>query len=164
MRRFPVTRRHRRTHRPNPCSRYRARAPVGNTPFDVCHADPPRVVAAGRAFTTKFRRRLTSSCRLWAPSDRYHPSRACRTCRSHEHARLTPPAFRPTTHPANACAFVRCSDSAAFRRRHRRRPTGQSRSYVTPVKGWRSLDPGRLPPYRLTACFRLRSGAPCIRS
>jgi len=31
-----------------------ARAPVGNTPFDVCHADPPRVVTAGRAFTTKF--------------------------------------------------------------------------------------------------------------
>jgi hypothetical protein len=29
-----------------------ARAPVGSTPFDVCHADPPRVVTAGRAFTT----------------------------------------------------------------------------------------------------------------
>jgi hypothetical protein len=29
------------------------RAPVGSTPYDVCHADPPRVVTAGRAFTTK---------------------------------------------------------------------------------------------------------------
>jgi len=44
-----------------------AGAPVGNTSFDVCHADPPRVVTAGRAFTTKIRRPLTSLCRLQAP-------------------------------------------------------------------------------------------------
>jgi hypothetical protein len=56
----------------------RARAPVGSTPFDVCHADPLRVVAAGRAFTTMLRRPLTSSCRLRAPSKRHHPSRADR--------------------------------------------------------------------------------------
>jgi len=41
---------------------------------------------------------------------------------------------------------------------------GQSRSYATPVKGWCSLDSGRLPPYRLIACFRLRSEMPWIRS
>jgi len=43
-----------------------ARAPVGSTSFDACHADPPRVVAAERAFTTN---PPTSDipCRLQAP-------------------------------------------------------------------------------------------------
>jgi len=88
----------------------------------LLHADPPRVVAAERAFTTK-------STDLWHPLspagtlDRHHPPRACRARRFHERARLTPTILRPPTRPTNACAPARSSDPVAFRRRYRRRPT-----------------------------------------
>ena len=45
-----------------------ARAPVGSTPFDVCHADPPRVVTAGRAVITIFPPTSDVPCRSQAPS------------------------------------------------------------------------------------------------
>jgi len=139
----------------------RARAPVGSTPFDACHADPPRVVAAGRAFTTY----PPTSDVPSSPAGTLEtaPSVESSSHRPFRAARLTPPISRPTTRPTDACAPARSSDSAVFRLRQRRRPTGQSRSCATPVKGWRSLDSGRLPPCRLTACFRLQSEPPFVR-
>ena len=76
-----------------------ARAPVENTPFDACHADPPRVVAAGRAFTTKFP--PTSDVPFVA---RRHPQPAP-SGESSSYAPLsrsrptTPTVSRPPTHP-----------------------------------------------------------------
>jgi len=82
----------------------------------------------------RIHRPLTSRCRLRAPSKRHHPSRA-RRAHPCGLARLTPPILRPTTRPTDACAPARSPDPAAFRLRCRRRPTGQSRSFATPVKG-----------------------------
>jgi hypothetical protein len=112
-----------------------ARAPVGNTPFDVCHADPPRVVTAGRAFTTKFPPTSDVLLSLAGTPNRHHPVRARRTRRSRDRARLTPTISRPPTHPTAACATAGSSGPVAFRRRLRREPARQDRSYATPVKG-----------------------------
>jgi len=119
--RLPVNRPCDRPHRPNPCSFYEPGLPLETQLSMLLHADPPRVVAAERAFTTK-------STDLWRPLSpagtllRHHPPRARRACRFHERARLTPPISRKATHRANACAPARSSDPVAFRRRFRRRP------------------------------------------
>ena len=65
-----------------------ARAPVGSTPFDVCHADPPRVVTAGRAFTTNDPPTSDVPLSLAGTPNRHHPVRAHRTRRSRDRARL----------------------------------------------------------------------------
>lgn len=123
--------------------------------FDACHADPPRVVTAGRAFTTIFPPTSDVPCRSQAPSAatmrRELVVRAAlaiapdlrRWCYHHRLDRKT------------ACATFGSSGSVAFRRRIRREPACQSRTCALAVKRLRSLDPERLPPYRpFRACTR----------
>lgn len=137
-----------------------ARAPVGSTSFDVCHADPLRVVAAERAFTTN-------------PPTSDIPFVACRhpqpgpSGESSSYVWFAPvrPTYAVDLATADSCTRMLahprpCPDSAAFRRRDRRRPACQNRSYALPVKGIRSLDSGCLPPYRRTANLRLRFETP----
>jgi hypothetical protein len=125
-----------------------ARAPVESASFDACHADPPRVVTAGRAFTTICRRPLTFRVA------RRHPQAA--TMRRELVVRaalaIAPDLRRWCYHHRldrkTACATFGSSGSVAFRRRIRREPACQSRTCALAVKRLRSLDPERLPPYR----------------
>jgi hypothetical protein len=81
-----------------------ARAPVGSTPFDVCHADPPRVVTAGRAFTTNDPPTSDVPLSLAGTPNRHHPVRARRTRRSRDRARLRRRCYHRRLIQKTACA------------------------------------------------------------
>ena len=141
-----------------------ARAPVGSTPFDVCHADPPRVVTAGRAFTTNDPPTSDVPLSLAGTPNRHHPVRARRTRRSRDRARLRRRCYHRRLFQKTACATSRSSGSAAFRRRLRREPARQARTCATAVKRRRSHEPERLPPYRPSSSLHPKTTPPRIRS
>jgi len=103
----------------------------------------------------KFRRPLTSpvACR--------HP-RTAPSVGSSSYAPLsrsrptTPPVLRPTTRSARSLATPpNAPDPPPFDAVSEEDLHGQSRTGATPVRGWRSLDSERLPPYRPSrACAR----------
>jgi len=116
--------------------------------FDACHADPPRIVTAGRAFTTIFPPTSDVPCRLQAP-----PTATMRRELVVRAALAIAPDLRRWCYHhrldrKTACATFGSSGSVAFRRRIRREPTCQSRTCAPAVKRLRSQGPERLPPYR----------------
>jgi len=125
-----------------------ARAPGESATFVACHADPPRVVTAGRAFTTIFP--PTSDVRVarrhprpppcgesssYAPLSRSRPTYA-------DDLAITDSSNRQLAPP------TRSSGSVVFPRRIRREPACQSRTCAPAVKRLRSQGSERLPPYR----------------
>jgi hypothetical protein len=125
-----------------------ARAPGESATFVACHADPPRIVTAGRAFTTIFPPTSDVPCRSQAP-----PTATMRRELVVRAALAIAPDLRRWCYHhrldrKTACATFGSSGSVAFRRRIRREPACQSRTCALAVKRLRSLDPERLPPYR----------------
>jgi hypothetical protein len=112
-----------------------ARAPVESTSFDACHADPPRVVTAGRAFTTNDPPTSGVPLSLAGTPNRHHPVRARRTRRLST-LRPTYAGDLATTDSTRErlAPNPRSFGSAAFRRRLRRKPARQARTCAIAVK------------------------------